>query len=299
MMDILVSTGSLAPRGIDDSASIARQAGADGLELLLNNQLLTVGPERAVHAASAHQVPIRSVHPPIRFINSRQHVHDDMIAAAEYARAIPDCRVLVMHAVGGASLHSERGRAFFRTIDAVTAILRGSTVRLAIENRGTLHPQPRMDFLDKLQNLYRVCEEWDLDITFDTSHAASFGLNIVPALDGIYPRLANIHFSDRREEPPAIAAGLVNSLTREHQLPGAGALPLASFVQRLRTKGYRGAITLELSPVALAPWRARRAIERTTRAVTFIREILSPEVQPAADPSRRTHHAPAPADSDF
>jgi sugar phosphate isomerase/epimerase len=299
MMDILVSTGSLAPRGVGDIASIARRAGADGLELLLNSRLFAAGPDRVARAASEHDVPIRSIHPPIRFINPRQHVHDDLIAAAEFARDLPGCRILVMHAVGGATLHSEHGRAFFRTIDAVTTILRKSGVRLAIENRGTLHPQPRMDFLDRLQNLYRVCEEWDLDITFDTSHAASFGLNIVPALDVIYPRLANIHFSDRREEPPAIASGLVNSLTREHQLPGSGALPLASFVQRLRTKQYHGAITLELSPVALASWRGNRALERTTHAVTFIREQLSPEERTAADRSRRTHRAPTPAENDF
>ena len=299
MMDILVSTGSLAPRGVGDIAAIARQAGADGLELLLNGRLLAAGPGRVAHSANEHDVPIRSIHPPIRLINPHRHVHDDLIAAAEFARAIPGCRVLVMHAVGGATLHSERGRAFFRTIDAVTTILRKSGVRLAIENRGTLHPQPRMDFLDRLQNLYRVCEEWDLDITFDTSHAASFGLNIVPALDVIYPRLANVHFSDRREEPPAIASGIVNSLTREHQVPGSGALPLASFVQRLRAKQYCGAVTLELSPVALASWRGNRALERTTRAVTFIHEQLSSEARTDADPSRRTHHAPTPAENDF
>jgi sugar phosphate isomerase/epimerase len=299
MMEILVSTGSLAPRGASDGASIARQAGADGLELLLNARLLAAGPEKVAHAAHAHEMPIRSVHPPIRLINRRQYVHEDMIAAAEYARAIPGCRVLVMHAVGGASLHSEHGRAFFRTVDAVTTILRKSGVRLAIENRGTVQPQPRLDFLDRLQNFYRVCAEWDLGITFDTSHAASYGLNIVSALDVIYPRLANIHLSDRREEPPAIASGILNSLTREHQVPGSGALPLASFVQRLRTKQYRGAITLELSPVALASWRFNRALERTTRAVGFIREQLSPETQPAADPSRRTHHAPTPAENDL
>jgi sugar phosphate isomerase/epimerase len=299
MMDILVSTGSLAPRGAGDGASIARQAGADGLELLLNGRLLADGPERAARIADAHDVPIRSIHPPIRFISPRQHVHDDLVAAAEFAREIPDCQTLVMHAVGGATLHSEQGRAFFRTIDAVTTILRKSGVRLAVENRGTVQPQPRMDFLDRLQNLYRVCEEWDLDITFDTSHAASFGLNILPALDVIYPRLANIHFSDRREEPPAIASGLVNSLTREHQLPGSGALPLAPFVQRLRTKQYRGAITLELSPLALTSWRCTRALERTTRAVDFIREQLSPDAHTAANRSQRTHRAPTRAENDF
>jgi sugar phosphate isomerase/epimerase len=299
MMDILLSTGSLAPRGVGDIASIAQQAGADGLELLLNGRLLAAGPERVAHSANDHDLPIRSIHPPIRLLNARQHVHEDMIATAKFAREVPGCRILVMHAVGGATLHSEHGRAFFRTIDAVTTILRKSGVRLAIENRGTLHPQPRMDFLDRLQNLYRVCEEWDLDITFDTSHAASFGINIVPALDVVYPRLTNVHFSDRREEPPAIASSIVNSLTREHQLPGNGALPLASFVQRLRAKQYRGTLTLELSPVALAAWRGNRALERTTRAVTFIREQLSPETQSTADRSQRTHHAPTPAENDF
>ena len=222
MTNILISTGSLAPRGLDDIASIARQAGADGLELLLNGRLLTAGPERVARIAHAHDVPIRSIHPPIRLFHSAGYVHDDLIAAAEFARELPDCQILVMHAVGGPTLHSEDGRAFFRTVEAVTTILRKSGIRLAIENRGTVQPQPRMDFLDRLQNLYRVCEEWDLDITFDTSHAASFGLNIVPALDVVYPRLANVHLSDRREEAPAIASGMINSLTREHQIPGDG-----------------------------------------------------------------------------
>jgi sugar phosphate isomerase/epimerase len=299
MMDILISTGSLAPRGADDIASIARQAGADGLELLLNARLLAAGPDRIARIAHVHDVPIRSVHPPIRFFHPGGSVHDDVIAAAEFARALPGCQVLVMHAVGGATLHSEQGRAFFRTVDAVTTILGKSGTRLAIENRGTVQPQPRMDFLDRLQNLYRVCEEWDLDITFDTSHAASFGLNIVPALDIVYPRLANIHLSDRREEAPAIASGIINALTREHQAPGSGALPLAPFVQRLRTKGYRGAITLELSPLALSTWRGNRALERLTRAVLFVREQLSPAAPAAADRSRHTHHAPAPAENDF
>jgi sugar phosphate isomerase/epimerase len=299
MMDILVSSGSLAPRGVDDIASVARRAGADGLELLLNGRLLAAGPDRVAQVADAHDVPIRSVHPPIRLVNPRPHLHDDMIAAAEFARGLPGCQILVMHAVGGATLHSEQGRAFFRTIDAVTTILRKSGVRLAIENRGTVQPQPRMDFLDRLQNLFRICEEWDLDITFDTSHAASFGLNILPALDVVYPRLTNVHFSDRREEPPAIASSLVSSLTREHQRPGSGALPLEAFVQRLRAKQYRGAITLELSPIALASWRGNRALERTTRAVTFICEQLSPEAHTAADPSRRTHRASTPAENDF
>jgi sugar phosphate isomerase/epimerase len=297
-MDILLSTGSLTPRGIGDSARIAQQAGADGLEVMLNNQLLAVGPEAAVKAAEAHQVPIRSIHPPIRFVNARQHVHRDMLAAAAFAREIPGCRTLVMHAVGGAGLHTERGRAFFHTVGEVSDLLKKSGIRLAIENRGTVQPRPRPDFLDRLQNLYRVCEEWNLDITFDTSHAASFGVNIVSALDVVYPRVTNIHLSDRRDEPPAIASGILNSLTRSHQLPGQGALPLGMFLQRLRAKRYHGAVTLELSPVALASWRYPTALARTKSAVAFVRDHIA-EPSATLDEAQRTRHARAPMENDL
>ncbi len=297
-MDILLSTGSLTPRGIGDAASIARQAGADGLEVMLTDRLLSAGPELAIDAAHVHQVPIRSVHPPIRFVDARRHVHADMIAAAEYARRIPGCRVLVMHAVGGAGLHTQQGRAFFKLVGDVTDTLKKSGVRLAIENRGTMQPRPRLDFLDRIQNLYRVCEEWELDITFDTSHAASFGLNIVSALDVVFPRLANIHFSDRRDKPPAIASGILNSLTRDHQLPGQGTLPLGLFLQRLKAKQYRGAVTLELSPVALASWRFERARERALNTVSFVREHIS-VTHPAPNEAHPTQRAPAPMENDF
>ncbi len=297
-MEILVSTGSLTPRTLRDAASIARRAGADGIELLLNRRLIAAGPEFARHIAREHQVPIRAIHPPIRLIKAARHTHDDMIAAAEYARAIPGCRTLVMHAVGGAGLHTERGRAFFQTVEEVMDILGKNGVRLAIENRGTLHPQPRMDFLDKLQNLYRVCEEWNLDITFDTAHAASFGLDVVSALDVVFPRLANIHLSDRREDPPAISSSLLNALTRDHQLPGEGALPLAMMLQHLKARQYAGAVTLELSPIALAAWREPRALDRLSQAVTFVWEHTA-AAQNASNAGHRSRRTPTPAENDF
>lgn len=296
-MDILLSTGSLAPRNFRDAASIARRAGLDGLEVMLNRRLLAAGPERSYQVAEEQQVPIRSIHPPIRLSQNAHVTHDDMIASATYARAIPGCRVLVMHVVGGPGLHTERGRAFFSTINEVTDILNGSGVRLAIENRGTVHPQPRLDFLDKLHNLYRVCEEWDLDITFDTSHAASFGLHVVPSLDVVFPRLTNIHLSDRKEEPPAIASGALNALTREHQVPGKGVLPLGHLLERLKAKRYHGAITLELSPVALTSWRENRALERVAQAVSFVREHTMPHIN-APDPTHQPRRASAPAETD-
>lgn len=296
-MEILLSTGSLTPRSVSDAARIAQQAGADGLELMLTGRLLSAGPEATMHAAEMHQAPIRSIHPPIRFINARRHIHSDMLAAAAFARDIPGCRTLVMHAVGGPGLHTECGRAFFQTVGETSEILKKSGVRLAIENRGTVQPRPRLDFLDRLQNLYRVCEEWNLDITFDTSHAASFGLNIVSALDVVYPRLANIHLSDRHDEPPAIASGILNSLTRDHQLPGQGALPLGMFLQRLRAKGYHRAVTLELSPVALASWHGDTALDRTRSAVSFVREHIAASRHTPDEP-QRARHTRAPLEND-
>ncbi len=296
-MDVLISTGSLTPRSIANAAHLAQVAGADGLELLLNGHLLAMGPDIAREIADEHGVPIRSVHPALRFMHRAAHAHEDVMTAARYAAAIPTCRVVVMHASGGAGLHTEMGRAFLRTVEEATAILDGTTARLAIENRGTVQPQPRQEFLDRPLNLYRVCEEWDLDITFNTAHAASFGLHVVPTLDVIYPRLRNVHLSDRREDPLAFSNRLLNALMREHQMPGEGALPLGTLLERLRAKRYRGSVTLELSPLAVGSWSLRRAAQRLTRAVQFVREHTAIPVPPA-QPPRRSNRAPASADTD-
>jgi sugar phosphate isomerase/epimerase len=297
-MEILLSSGSLSPRSLATAARVARDAGADGLELLLNNALLANGPERAVRVATAQEMPIRSVHPPLRFIGAEQYAHDDLVASAEFARAIPECRTLVMHAVGGAGLHTEQGRTFLQTVTAVTNALGKRGPRLAIENRGTVHPKPKLDFLDKLPNLYRVCEEWDLGIVFDTSHAASFGLNIVAALDVIGSSLVNVHLSDRREEPSAITSGWWNSLTREHQPPGCGALPLGAFLRKLRAKQYQGTITLELSPLAIASWNTHRATEIVRDAITFVREQTSDVPAPPPNQPQRPRRTTASAENE-
>ncbi len=297
-MEILVSTGSLSPRTLATAARIARAAGADGIELLLNNALLAEGPERAMRIAAAHDLPVRSVHPPVRVIGAEQYVHDDLIASAEFARGISECRTLVMHTIGGVGLHSERGRAFLQTVTAVANTLGKRGPRLALENRGTVHPKPKLDFLDKLPNLYRICEEWDLGIVLDTAHAASFGINIVAALDIVGSCLVNIHLSDRRAEPPAITSSWWNSLTREHQPPGSGALPLGAFLRKLKAKQYRGAITLELSPLAVAAWSTRRATETIRAAVAFAREQTSDVPAPAPDQSPRPRRTTASAEND-
>lgn len=297
-MDILLSTGSLAPRSLTIAARIARDAGADGLELLLNNALLASGPEQAARTAATHAMPIRSVHPPLRLIGAEHYVHEDMIAAAAFARGLADCRTLVMHAIGGAGLHTERGRAFLDTVTAVGDTLTKSGVRLAIENRGTVQPKPKLDFLDRLPNLYRVCEEWDLGIVLDTAHAASYGLNIVAALDVVGASLINVHLSDRREEPPAWTASVWNSLTREHQLPGQGALPLGAFLRKLKARQYRGAVTLELSPLALASWSTARATERLRAAIAFVRAQVSDIATPAPDQTPHPRRTRASAEND-
>jgi sugar phosphate isomerase/epimerase len=297
-MEILLSTGSLSPRNLATAARIASAAGVDGLEVMANTALLAEGAERAKRAIAAHNLPIRSVHPPVRFIGAAQYAHDDLVATAEFARAIPECRTLVMHSVGGTGLHTEQGRAFLQTVAAVTDTLGKRGIRLTIENRGTVHPKPKLDFLDKLPNLYRVCEEWDLGITMDTSHAASFGLNIVAALDVVGSRLVNVHLSDRREAPPAIGSSWWNSLTREHQPPGMGALPLGAFLRRLKARHYQGAITLELSPLAVASWNARRATETIRAAIAFVREQISDVPAPPTDISQRPRRTATPAENE-
>ncbi len=72
--------------------------------------------------------------------------------------------------------------------------------------------------------------------------------------------ITNIHLSD--------AVGEIKKL-----LPGQGQLPLKQFLNHI--KGYRGIVTLEVSPFSLEFWSRKRVKENLKRSFNFISENLN------------------------
>ena len=68
-------------------------------------------------------------------------------------------------------------------------------------------------------------------------------------------------------------------LIRYHRMLGEGDLPLAPFLAQLRSDGYCGPVSLEVSPWALGAWSLRRTRQRLTQAVDYVRSACTRENQ--------------------
>jgi sugar phosphate isomerase/epimerase len=254
-MHITFSTGSLSGYSLSSIFGIAQRVGADGLELMLTSGLLKYGPEHVQSLEHEFGVPVRSVHTVRRLRRPGPgRAAEDIVASARFAGALGHCAVLVVHAPDSPGLHSPEARAWIGAIESAREIGEDALFRVAIENHGQPAVSGPPSFLDHPERLRWLAAEWGIGITFDTAHAANQGWDIVATAARLRAHLENVHLSDygRRSYRSALA----NALLRDHQLPGTGTLPLESMIQSLAGSGYRGLVTLDVSPLALgALWR--------------------------------------------
>ncbi|MDI3339754.1 MAG: sugar phosphate isomerase/epimerase [Sphaerobacter sp.] len=272
-MDVIVSTGSLTGMSLPRIFDVARRAGADGVELMLTARLVQQGPERVRELERRFGVAVRSVHAVLRLREpSARQGAEDIVASARFARALSACETLVVHPPTVSSLHTLAASRWFDALETVRAMTDDAPTRVTIENLGRLRRSDPPSVFDHPDRLRWVAQEWGVGVTYDTAHAASRDWDVVATAGRLAPYLANLHLSDygRRDFP----VGMANALLRDHQLPGSGVLPLEALLFHLARTGYRGLVTLELSPVALGvPWRP--AVERRLRgAITHCRAAI-------------------------
>jgi sugar phosphate isomerase/epimerase len=292
---ISLSTGSLMGYPLDRILAMAAGLGLDGVEVMLTDALLAAGPAPLLGLSERAALPILSVHFPIFGRRDEADRHAAYERTAAFAAALPSCEAVVVHTSLAPTLHAADGQAYLQALRRAQGTLRGTRVRLAVENRGVPSPPPRKLHLDDLTHLRHFVEEWDLALTYDVGHAADWGLDILQALETLGPRVRNIHLSDSRSPSWFNSSAPLHSHLRDHQPLGHGCLPLEALLRRLVAQPYDGLVTLELSPIALHlpwPWRMR---ERLAESVQRCRAALAAPA--GADlPPRRSRRRPAPTD---
>jgi sugar phosphate isomerase/epimerase len=266
-MRISFSTGTFYHRGLAYSLDLAREAGFDGVELVIGARYVLQGVGPYQHTVAACGMPVLSVHPPFyplpgwprRFTQSIPQL-------AGITRALGG-ELCVVHAPFLANAETPRAQRY-------TAGLRqglaagGERVQIALES-SQYNERDRRYLLDDLRALVDFAQERNCGVTFDTCHAGANGEDLLDCYDIVRPALRNVHLSDViwRDGKP-----------KTHRLPGEGALPLAQFLAVLARDGYDGLITLEIHPGEAGFLSRSYSAQRLKKALDFVRGAIA---QPA------------------
>lgn len=246
------SSGSLPTYSLPAIFEIGHEAGADAIEVMLTPRLIKNGATRLRFLEEAFRLPIASVHSVMRLRSvTPEQFAADILDSARLARKLEHCQTLVVHLPPEDEPGSAMTNRWIEAITDATEILASSNVSLSIENPD---PPPERERPDEWLSLTRwrvLIQEFGLHATFDTSHAAASGWDLLGYASDPHSELDNVHLSDVGGR--SFNNGLLNSLFHAHRPPGEGNLQIERFLARLAQTDYNGLITLEISPYRM-PW---------------------------------------------
>ncbi len=268
---VSLSTASLWGVGIGRTVDLAAQAGCQGIELVFDPEVLVRGSAWVLKRARAAGIAITSVHPFLYALPGTLGRFCAPMELVKLAEAV-GAPVVTVHPPAVRDRRAAHWTHWLRAMEAARELAADCGVSVSLENPPVFSTADRQKVLSRIDELAAFCEERDWAVTYDTSHAWSAGDEVVHGCRRVIGRLANVHLSDVKMPPGWLDRPFLDSIMKHHQLPGVGILPLEATLQALLTSGYRGPVTLELSPLALAWPHLERAQSRVAAAVAWVRE---------------------------
>lgn len=268
---ILCSASAFIGYSLPAVMRLARDGGADGIELVLSPRTAGLDPGQLRRYEEDTEFPIRSVHAVLRLRRAApETLADDIKQSAAVAAQLRRCTTLVVHPPDAAALHDRAVQTWIQAVLAAQERGERCGFKVAVENMGQMTPRATPGFFDHPDRLRWLAQEWDLALTFDTAHAASRGWDLLATAASFGPRLANLHLSDSGGRTHRSMLG--NALLRDHRFPGEGDLPLQAVLEQLRRAGNSSRlITLEMSPLAVRAWWPPRVRTRLRQAIDLCR----------------------------
>lgn len=250
---IAFSTGSLHNYGMNRAFELAKQAGFDGVEVLIDERWDTRQASYLQHLQAEHEMPIFSLHSP--FVRKVEGWEGDAISRVKrsvelaevvgagvvvihlpfrFLRGSVEMPALWLHFTLGLPLFGDNGYRRW-LLGELKTYQAGTKVTIAVEN------MPVKRFLLFRLDAHQLNSLDDLGrfphLTLDTTHLATRGIDILEAYDRLAGKVAHVHLS--------------NYNGQEHRLLTDGHLPLGELLRRLKRDGYPGVVVVELAPCSL------------------------------------------------
>lgn len=268
-MRISFSTGTLYHRGLGYTLALARDAGFDGVELVVGPDYALGGTPRVARIAQRVGLPILSIHPPFtRFPRWPRPVGLRVLRLAELARTL-ETRTLVLHAPLIWNEATPRAQRYTRALRLGQAA--NDQLVIGIESI-QYNKRSERYYLDDLAALVRFAMERDCGVTFDTCHTGANGEDLLEAYEIVRPALVNVHLSDVEWR-----AGW----PKTHRPPGVGALPLDKMLGRMARDGYSGLVTVEMHPRYVPLVGRARQLAALRRSVEYVRAAIAADSEMA------------------
>ncbi len=234
-MRLSLSSGTLFTFPLPKAFEIARAAGFDGVELIINQEFQRVN-SRALIKELAQIHPILSIHAPFMLLDGWGGPVDMLKRCVNLAEEA-GVGLVNFHPPSWLGFELQYWRWLYKILDFQKEVGR-DTVLVTVENMpwvGKFKINPHI--LSATQKMVEFISAHNLYMTFDTTHLGSGKTNFINDFYAFYNsgRIRNIHFSDYGHG-------------REHLIPGHGILPLTRFLNHLSQTNYDGSFTLELSP---------------------------------------------------
>jgi len=247
-MKYIFSTGCLYHLPIEEIFVLAREGGFDGCELVIDQRFMSDGYLDRVQAC-IEILPVHTLHAPFLKMKKWGTKVDELKRTIDLARVL-GASVVNFHPPAWLTMEIGFAR-WLNSIHDFQKELDCADIALTIENmpRAGRHLMLTSYILNDINDLIAFGEKHNLYFTFDTTHLATFGTDIVAPFIKVMRtgRLRNIHLSDFGAH-------------ESHLFLGRGDIPVARFLNTVRRLGYDGMITFEVSPRELP--RAREWLIR-------------------------------------
>ena len=280
---IILSTGSLFTYDVDTIMALAREAGYDGIELMVDWRRETHQPEHLQKLVARHNLPILAVHSPfakMSFYGWPAHpvgVIKQTVRLAEELGA----KTVVVHPPGrwvrfqGIVLTPHRLRKISLPLPVIGQGPLGrwltydlpdfqatTPVKIAVENMpcrrlGPLKLEPHHFYSLQVLKQFQF-------LTLDTTHVGTRHADLLDFYNQIWPQVVHIHLS--------------NFNGKEHQLPHNGHLPLNRFLTQLTQNQFDGLVSLELGPDSLQAEDETRVRQDLRDSLNFCRQAVGAQM---------------------
>ena len=275
---VALSTGSLHSYGLYRVFGMAKEAGFEAIEVMVDGRWDTRHPEYLRELSRLFELPVACLHSP--FVSHVPGWHHSQKTRLKKTVAIAEAlgaRTVVAHLPirfaraflhiplwGQHSLHLSvqlpavgDGEYNKFLCQGLADFQRSTSVTIAVENMpyqqlwGRAVSAYRMNTLDELETFAHL--------NFDTTHMGTAGIDVIAAYERLSDKIAHVHLSNYENG-------------QEHKLPTDGILPLDRLLRCMHANGYTGVISVEVEPGALEAGNERKARENLRKCYEFCRE---------------------------